>query len=92
MNRNQQLDIFSRASDLDIFFDHLPSQRGSQQHAIDVTQHAKHYRLPVCIVESILDKKFPFHVVVVEAQYTLNAFNCLSGAEQFIARHQLTTG
>lgn len=89
MNSGEQLDIFSSASDLEVIFSRLSSERGSQQHAIEVTQQVKSSNLYVVIVEKKLNKAFPFHVVVSGSEYTLNAFNCLQGAQQFIERHQL---
>ena len=89
MNSGKQFDIFSTASDLDILFSKLPGQHGSKQHAVEVTRQVKRDNLDVVIIEKSLNRKFPFHVMVSGSEYTLNAFNCLLGAEQFVGRHQL---
>lgn len=89
MSTGEQFDIFSSASALDALFDRLPGRHGTKEHALAVTQQAKNDCLPVVIIEKSLDREFPFHVTVGDSSYTLNAFNCLQGAEQFIARHQL---
>ena len=91
MKTGEQFDIFSEVSELDISFDGLPGERGSQAHAESVTAKVKSESLAVVIIEKSQDADFPFHVMVDNSEYTLNAFNCIQGAERFVARHQLVT-